>query len=181
MAYIVAWYILFHLIAREVAIIYAFLTWYMSNSLKVVSQVCSFMEGFQQKKSIKMNISPEGHLPCTGSGAGEGVASNLKSYLYFPKHFLWDSCLIFSTWGDYQWSYLLALIEIMAMIAIFIFLQIHSKVSHSDIGLLNKWLWGSCETSPEMKGAWMFVYSCPHCTYIIFCAATSLFYHFLRW
>ena len=58
MAYIVAWYILFHLIAREVAIIYAFLTWYMSNSLKVVQQVCSFMEGFQQKKSIKMNISP---------------------------------------------------------------------------------------------------------------------------
>ena len=51
MAYIVVWYILFHLIAREVAIIYAFLTWYMSNSLKVVQQVCSFMEGFQQRKA----------------------------------------------------------------------------------------------------------------------------------
>ena len=136
------------------------------------------------KEKHKDEYKPIRTFAMYGIGGGGRCRQQLKIIPVLPKHvvhFLWDSCLIFSSWGDYQWGYLLALIEIMAMIAIFISLQIHSKVSHSDIGLLNKWLWGSCETSPEMKGAWMFVYSCPHCTYIIFCAATSLFYHFLRW
>ena len=117
------------------------------------------------KEKHKDEYKPIRTFAMYGIGGGGRCRQQLKIIPVLPKHvvhFLWDSCLIFSSWGDYQWGYLLALIEIMAMIAIFISLQIHSKVSHSDIGLLNKWLWGSCETSPEMKGAWMFVYSCPH-------------------
>ena len=95
------------------------------------------------KEKHKDEYKPIRTFAMYGIGGGGRCRQQLKIIPVLPKHvvhFLWDSCLIFSSWGDYQWGYLLALTEIMAMIAIFIFLQIHSKVSHSDIGLLNKWL-----------------------------------------